>query len=227
MSIIKSDEEAAKYINQIIKECSRAEAKYVFSIRSRTLTQRTTLHVLCMNGYVNSVKVLLDSRLVDINVTDYQDATPLHLACYYQQFEVTELLISYGAKIHNNLVSFITPSLQEISIRGKKIYNEITGRTDEDDEYTAASLPTKSSVVSLRGDYPVLQAAAIEKYNLCQKYVACRENYSRLAKQILSQTVNENNMSSMYFSTINRPIGTGRPLSSSRDNQVVTFLEIA
>jgi len=60
----------------------------------------TYLHVAASNGY-NDVVLLLarQGAAVDVNAEDHDGNTPLHLAAFFEQYEVVMHLVSNGANL--------------------------------------------------------------------------------------------------------------------------------
>ena len=57
---------------------------------------RTALHLASSGGYRLCV-VLLLKRGANVNITRYDDATPLHCACEIGNVEIVMLLLNHGA----------------------------------------------------------------------------------------------------------------------------------
>ena len=51
-------------------------------------------HLLAMNGSLNTLKYLVDNNYCDINATDHQERTPLHVAILANQFEIIEYILN-------------------------------------------------------------------------------------------------------------------------------------
>ena len=51
-------------------------------------------HLLAMNGSLNTLKYLVDNNYCDLNATDHQECTPLHVAILTDQFEIIEYILN-------------------------------------------------------------------------------------------------------------------------------------
>ena len=51
-------------------------------------------HLLAMNGHLNTLKYLVDNNYCDLNATDCQERTPLHIAILADQFEIIEYILN-------------------------------------------------------------------------------------------------------------------------------------
>lgn len=71
--------------------------------RSHPLTNATVLHVIAAKGYVNSMKLLLESPIlkkqINLEAKDNEGFTPLLAASFWSQAEIVEILIDHGACI--------------------------------------------------------------------------------------------------------------------------------
>lgn len=76
-------------------------------------TGATILHVAASKGYANIISSILDDetlrKQIKINAVDHEHWTPLAAACYWQQPEVAQVLISHDAD-----VNFKTPTGQTL-----------------------------------------------------------------------------------------------------------------
>lgn len=61
--------------------------------------RRTPLHIVCMNGYLKLVEVLLDLK-PNLNCTNLSGETPLWNACSNGHFKVVKKLLSCGADVN-------------------------------------------------------------------------------------------------------------------------------
>ena len=51
-------------------------------------------HLLAMDGSLNTLKCLVDNNYCDLNATDHQERTPLHVAILADQFEIIEYILN-------------------------------------------------------------------------------------------------------------------------------------
>lgn len=58
------------------------------------------LHVAASNGYMNSLKMLLENRAKPSLPDDTEQNTPLHLAIFFQNYKAVELLCEHGADVN-------------------------------------------------------------------------------------------------------------------------------
>lgn len=66
----------------------------------KKLKYETPLHIACKKGYINLVKLLLNTKGININSLSYtRDTfhfTPLHAAVSANRLEIVELLLNYN-----------------------------------------------------------------------------------------------------------------------------------
>ncbi|XP_076070588.1 uncharacterized protein LOC143042207 isoform X1 [Mytilus galloprovincialis] len=60
---------------------------------------KSVLHIACLKGYIEIVKILLDHRAT-VDIPDAGELTPLHLACSNGQYKTAELLLNSGANVN-------------------------------------------------------------------------------------------------------------------------------
>ena len=64
----------------------------------------TPLHLACMKGHINIIKILLFLKDIDVNINSEKEGTPLHIACEKNNMQIVSILVSYKAnlKIRNS-----------------------------------------------------------------------------------------------------------------------------
>lgn len=67
---------------------------------ARNVWQETPLHHCTAQGHLDIMLLLLDSG-VSVNAQDHQNLTPLHQAVIHSNKHAAELLLCYGARVHN------------------------------------------------------------------------------------------------------------------------------
>jgi ankyrin repeat protein len=166
---------------------------------------RTLLHLACLNGYIESVKILLSFSRIQLNSTDYQGATPLELACFVGNLEITELLVKRGAKIPQSIKFMVDKIPRRLSIRGKQIYDEIETKKVEG------------------------FSSSTERYELTQTYISIKEEFAHISRLISENTIpNQPVIATPYYSILKKPIGYGKPetLSLPFENELIRMLEL-
>uniref|UniRef100_A0A0K0FDB4 Inversin (inferred by orthology to a human protein) n=1 Tax=Strongyloides venezuelensis TaxID=75913 RepID=A0A0K0FDB4_STRVS len=117
-----------------------------FDKMAKDILDRTVLHVAAYCGFVGCVKKLIDHG-VEINASDKDEETPLHLACSRDKEDVVHLLVNSGATINrNSRVNGTTPLCYAIANKNFNLIqylrnrDAVTGREIKD---TAASIVTR------------------------------------------------------------------------------------
>ena len=64
----------------------------------------TPLHLACLKGHINVIKILLFLKDIDVNIKSEKEGTPLHIACEKNNMQIVSILVSYKAdlKIENS-----------------------------------------------------------------------------------------------------------------------------
>lgn len=70
-----------------------------YFVNSKDLTGKTCLHYACVNGDVDSVKLIF-SKKADILIRDAFYSSPLHMAAFYNRKKVVKILIGFGADVN-------------------------------------------------------------------------------------------------------------------------------
>ncbi len=68
-------------------------------VNARTSIDRTALHIACTRGHGAITEKLLSVPECDINATDKEQNTPLHLASMYNHAECVEVLLKQKARL--------------------------------------------------------------------------------------------------------------------------------
>uniref|UniRef100_A0A0K0FSQ6 Inversin (inferred by orthology to a human protein) n=1 Tax=Strongyloides venezuelensis TaxID=75913 RepID=A0A0K0FSQ6_STRVS len=118
-----------------------------FDKMAKDILDRTVLHVAAYCGFVGCVKKLIDHG-VEINVSDKDEETPLHLACSRDKEDVFHLLVNSGATINrNSRVNGTTPLCYEIANKNGDLIQYLRNRdsvTGGEFKGTAASIVTRA-----------------------------------------------------------------------------------
>lgn len=91
---------------------------------------QTPLHHCTSQGHLDVMLLLLDSG-ASVNAVDHQNLTPLHQAVIYSNKHAAELLLCYGASVHNCPSISDTLSVLELADHGHvchKVIQEAAGR---------------------------------------------------------------------------------------------------
>lgn len=81
------------------------------------LHMRTGLHMLCIEGNVAGIKLLLQNPNVDVNARRIDHAHPIHFAAEYGHLQIVELLIKAKALVNVKTIEKVTP-LHYAAFRG-------------------------------------------------------------------------------------------------------------
>uniref|UniRef100_A0A0K0FDB2 Inversin (inferred by orthology to a human protein) n=1 Tax=Strongyloides venezuelensis TaxID=75913 RepID=A0A0K0FDB2_STRVS len=99
-----------------------------FDKMAKDILDRTVLHVAAYCGFVGCVKKLIDHG-VEINASDKDEETPLHLACSRDKEDVFHLLVNSGATINrNSRVNGTTPLCYEIANKNVDLIQYLRNR---------------------------------------------------------------------------------------------------
>lgn len=60
----------------------------------------TPLHLACIKGHVNIIKILLLLKDIDVNIKSKKEETPLHIACEKNNMQIVSILVSYKADLN-------------------------------------------------------------------------------------------------------------------------------
>ena len=60
----------------------------------------TPLHLACIKGHINIVKILLFLKEIDVNILQEKDGTPLHIACKKNDMQIVSILVSFKANLN-------------------------------------------------------------------------------------------------------------------------------
>jgi ankyrin repeat protein len=71
---------------------------------------QTLLHIfVCLREYNDTVEFILENDLIDVNVTDFKNRTPLYFAVKSGRLDIVELLLMYGAYVDARSVKGRSP----------------------------------------------------------------------------------------------------------------------
>ena len=59
----------------------------------------TPLHLACIKGHINVIKILLFLKDIDVNIKNDKEGTPLHIACQKNNMQIVSILVSYKADL--------------------------------------------------------------------------------------------------------------------------------
>ncbi|HBL98179.1 TPA: hypothetical protein DDZ86_00880 [Candidatus Dependentiae bacterium] len=68
-------------------------------VNAKDAQGRSLLHWVCKSGYLDAIKVCLDVK-ADVDSTDFDNYTPLHLACAQENLKVVKILVEKGIAIN-------------------------------------------------------------------------------------------------------------------------------
>jgi ankyrin repeat protein len=77
-------------------------------VETRTINQRTPLHIVCLRGDLQTAKILIKSK-ANINATDIYGNTPSHYASQYGNAEVLGYLLKYKPLLYIKNLEGKTP----------------------------------------------------------------------------------------------------------------------
>ena len=60
----------------------------------------TPLHLACIKGHINIVRILLFLKEIDVNIIQEKDGTPLHIACKKNDMQIVSILVSFKADLY-------------------------------------------------------------------------------------------------------------------------------
>ncbi|XP_059080069.1 histone-lysine N-methyltransferase EHMT2-like [Tigriopus californicus] len=100
-AIAQEDEKRAKIAEMLLNNGAKATAV-------EPAGQQTPLHLLCMNGYAQTAKVLLEAGEADVNAVNKISQTPLIYACIERHLDTVKIMVEFkadlslGDKLHWN-----------------------------------------------------------------------------------------------------------------------------
>ena len=59
----------------------------------------TPLHLACIKGHINIVRILLFLKEINVNINQNKDGTPLHIACKRNDMQIVAILVSFKADL--------------------------------------------------------------------------------------------------------------------------------
>ena len=69
-------------------------------INGQTLKEKyTPLHLACIKGHINVVRILLFLKDIDVNIQSEIEGTPLHIACQKNNMQIVSILVSFKADL--------------------------------------------------------------------------------------------------------------------------------
>ena len=60
----------------------------------------TPLHLACIKGHINIVRILLFLKEIDVNIVNKNDGTALHIACKKNNMQIVSILVSFKADLN-------------------------------------------------------------------------------------------------------------------------------
>ena len=60
----------------------------------------TPLHLACIKGHINIVRILLFLKEIDVNIVNKNDGTALHIACKKNNMQIVSILVSFKANLN-------------------------------------------------------------------------------------------------------------------------------
>ena len=60
----------------------------------------TPLHLACIKGHINIVRILLFLKDIDVNIINKKDGTALHIACKKNDMQIVSILVSFKADLN-------------------------------------------------------------------------------------------------------------------------------
>ena len=60
----------------------------------------TPLHLACIKGHINVIKILLFLKDINVNIQNEKEGTPLHIACEKNNLQIVSILVSYKADLN-------------------------------------------------------------------------------------------------------------------------------
>ena len=189
----------------------------------------TPLHLACIKGHINIVRILLFLKEIDVNILQEKDGTPLHIACKKNDMQIVSILVSFKANLNlknsNNKLPIDLTTDDNIKkiIKKAMIYsskdeenNSLTSETElslyVDNFFTPPKPPITIGSLEKRGQFlpiydnlfievnPIL--GCIKKYKDKTKYP--NEHYGIIDLNTVNSCKREfaNNKEMFYFSIL-------------------------
>ena len=189
----------------------------------------TPLHLACIKGHINIVRILLFLKEIDVNILQEKDGTPLHIACKKNDMQIVSILVSFKANLNLKNsdgklpIDLTTDDNIKKIIKKAKIYsskdeenNSLTSETElslyVDNFFTPPKPPITIGSLEKRGQFlpiydnlfievnPIL--GCIKKYKDKTKYP--NEHYGIIDLNAVNSCKREfaNNKDMFYFSIL-------------------------
>ncbi len=110
-------------------------------VMTRNVWQQTPLHHCTSQGHLDLMLLLLDSGAC-VNARDFENLTPLHQAVIHSNKHAAELLLCYGASVHNHHSVTDTISVQQLASHMHVCHSVIANAAGM---YVCAALPDLQS----------------------------------------------------------------------------------
>ena len=117
-------------------------------INGETKEGYTPLHLACLKGHINVIKILLFSKDIDVNIKSEKEGTPLHIACEKNNMQIVSILVSYKADLNIRNSKEKLPIELTTDENIKKILKKAMLYNKEDDK----SINSKNSELALYVD---------------------------------------------------------------------------
>lgn len=77
--------------------------------KTEKMYQHSPLHMLCLSGHINGVKILLNNHKIDVNASTIDSSRPIHFAAERGHLNIVKLLVEHKAPVNNKTIQNITP----------------------------------------------------------------------------------------------------------------------
>ena len=106
----------------------------------------TPLHLACIKGHINIVRILLFLKEIDVNITQEKDGTPLHIACKKNDMQIVSILVSFKADLYIKNLQNKLPIDLTTDENIKKILKKAMIYSSKDDENNMITGETEISM---------------------------------------------------------------------------------
>ena len=106
----------------------------------------TPLHLACIKGHINIVRILLFLKEIDVNIFHEKDGTPLHIACKKNNMQIVSILVSFKADLYIKNAQNKLPIDLTTDENIKKILKKAMIYSSKDEDSTIINGETELSI---------------------------------------------------------------------------------